>query len=207
MPEALNALENFSLKLILASTSPRRRELLSYLGAPFEVVSPHTEEKQREGEDGLAYAKRNSLEKAQAVFEAESTKHKLPLLAIGADTIGLLDDKVLEKPLDANDAIRMLSEMSGRSHRVITAVSLVGTAPHGKVLSESFAVETLVHFKKLSEGEIRYYVNTKEPLDKAGAYGIQGIGGFIVRAIEGSYSNVVGLPLVELSEALKRWPL
>ncbi len=206
MPEALNALDKFSLKLVLASTSPRRKELLSYLGVEFQVVSPQTEEKQRAGEDALAYARRNSLEKAEAVYGLELARGNSQIVVIGADTIGLLDDKVLEKPKDTLDAIRMLSEMSGRSHRVLTAVSLVGGSASAKTHKDSFLVETLVHFKKLSPGEIQYYVNTKEPLDKAGAYGIQGIGGFIVRAIEGSYSNVVGLPLVELSDALKRWP-
>lgn len=201
-----SALENFPLNLILASTSPRRKELLGYLGLPFQIVAPHTEEKQRLQESGLEYAKRNSMEKAEAVYRAHQDAHDGKVLAIGADTIGVLDDKVLEKPLNAEDAIRMLSEMSGRAHKVITAVSLVGISKHGEH-RDSFAVETLVHFKKLTLPEIQYYVQTKEPLDKAGAYGIQGIGGFIVRSIEGSYSNVVGLPLVELTEALQRWPV
>lgn len=199
-----SALENFSSSLILASTSPRRKELLAYLGLPFAVVSPATEEKHRPGETGLDYAKRNSMEKAEAVYKMRADK-STPVIAIGADTIGLLDETVLEKPLDPADAIRMLTSMSGRSHKVITAVSLVGDS-QGKVHSESFAVETLVYFKELSQAEIGYYVQTKEPLDKAGAYGIQGIGGFLVRSIQGSYSNVVGLPLVELTEALQRWP-
>jgi septum formation protein len=199
-----SALENFSSSLILASTSPRRKELLAYLGLPFSVVSPATEEKHRPGETGLDYAKRNSMEKAEAVYAMRVDK-STPVVAIGADTIGLLDDVVLEKPLDSFDAIRMLTSMSGRSHKVITAVSLVGDS-QGKVHRESFAVETLVYFKELSQAEIGYYVQTKEPLDKAGAYGIQGIGGFLVRSIQGSYSNVVGLPLVELTEALERWP-
>lgn len=200
-----SALDNFPLNLILASTSPRRKELLGYLGLPFQIVAPNTEEKIRAGENGVAYAKRNSMEKAEAVYHAHSDAHEGKIIAIGADTIGVMDERVLEKPLDAEDAVRMLGEMSGRSHKVVTAVSLVGYSPKGEH-RDSFAVETLVHFKKLTLPEIQYYVNTKEPLDKAGAYGIQGIGGFIVKAIEGSYSNVVGLPLVELSEALARWP-
>lgn len=197
-----SALDNFSSRLILGSTSPRRKELLGYLGLPFTVVSPQTEEQRRPGESGLAYAKRNALEKAEAVYASAGTSG--PLLAIGADTIGLLDDQVLEKPSDPADAVRMLTSMSGRSHQVITAVSLVGDRS-GTMHRVSFAVETLVSFKQLSAAEIAYYVQTKEPLDKAGAYGIQGIGGFLVRSIQGSYSNVVGLPLVELSEALQQW--
>ncbi|MBC7661345.1 MAG: septum formation inhibitor Maf [Chitinophagaceae bacterium] len=193
------------MSLILASTSPRRKELLSYLGLPFAIVSPHTEEKHRPGESGVDYAKRNSMEKAEAVYSSRSDT-RAPVIAIGADTIGLLDGQVLEKPLDTDDAVCMLTQMSGRSHQVITAVSLVGDAGDGKVHRESFAVETLVFFKQLSPAEISYYVQTKEPMDKAGSYGIQGIGGFLVRSIQGSYSNVVGLPLVELSDALKRWP-
>ena len=200
-----SALENFPLGLILASTSPRRRELLSYLGLPFEVVSPNTEEKHRPGESGVEYAKRNSMEKAEAVYSSRKDQTK-PVIAIGADTIGMLDELVLEKPLDPADAVRMLTQMSGRSHKVITAVSLVGY-DSGRIHQDSFAVETLVFFKQLSLAEIAYYVQTKEPLDKAGAYGIQGIGGFLVRSIQGSYSNVVGLPLVEVTEALQRWPV
>ncbi|MBC7531532.1 MAG: septum formation inhibitor Maf [Oligoflexus sp.] len=198
-----SALENFTSSLILASSSPRRKELLGYLGVPFTVVSPQTEEKHRPGESGVEYAMRNSLEKAEAVYSGRSDKSG-SVVAIGADTIGLLDETVLEKPLDPADAIRMLSSMSGRSHKVITAVALVGDRA-GQVYRDCFAVETLVYFKQLSPAEIAYYVQTKEPLDKAGAYGIQGIGGFLVRSIQGSYSNVVGLPLVELAEALQRW--
>jgi septum formation protein len=200
-----SALEYFPLNLILASTSSRRRDLLSYLGLPFKIIAPNIEEKPRPGEDGLSYARRNSMEKAEAVYSLHRDENEGKVLAIGADTIGLMDEKILEKPLDADDAVRMLGEMSGRSHKVVTAVSLVGSSSLGQH-ADSFVVETLVHFKKLSLTEILYYVQTKEPLDKAGSYGIQGIGGFLVRAIEGSYSNVVGLPLVELSEALQRWP-
>ncbi len=199
-----SALENFPFSLILASTSPRRKELLAYLGVAFDVVSPSIEEKHRVGEGGMAYAKRNSMEKAELVYQGRSNRSK-PVITIGADTIGMLDDLVLEKPVDASDAIRMLTSMSGRSHKVITAVSLVGDIRSG-VYRESFAVETLVFFKELSPAEIAYYVQTKEPFDKAGGYGIQGIGGFLVRSIQGSYSNVVGLPLVEVTEALQRWP-
>jgi len=199
-----SALENFPLSLILASTSPRRKELLGYLGLPFLVTSPATEEKHRPGESGVDYALRNSMEKAEAVYQSRADRSK-PVIAIGADTIGMLDDKVLEKPSDTADAIRMLTTMSGRSHKVITAVSLVGD-DQGKIHRDSFSVETLVFFKQLSPAEIAYYVQTKEPMDKAGSYGIQGIGGFLVRSIQGSYSNVVGLPLVELTEALQRWP-
>ena len=197
-----SALENFSSALILASTSPRRKELLGYLGVPFEVVAPQTEERQRPEEDALAYALRNALEKAEAVYRSRAGRE--PLITIGADTIGLLDEVVLEKPKDAADAASMLARMSGRSHKVVTAVALVG-GYEGKLLRKSFSVETLVFFKQLTPQEIAYYVQTKEPMDKAGSYGIQGIGGFLVRSIQGSYSNVVGLPLVELTEALQQW--
>ncbi len=198
-----SALENFSHRLVLASTSPRRRELLGYFGLPFTVLSPAVEEKQRPGEDALAYAIRNSLEKAEAVHRAQHRPGE-DLVVVGADTIGLLDDEVLEKPQDPADAVRMLGRMSGRSHKVVTAVSLVGDN-QGQLRKDSFTVETVVTFKQLTPAEIDYYVQTGEPLDKAGAYGIQGIGGFLVRSIQGSYSNVVGLPLVELMEALRKF--
>ena len=191
--------EGLRYQLVLASSSPRRRELLSHLGYPFAVEIPDIEERRREGESALAYVQRNAREKALAVL----AKHQ-PIgsaLVIAADTIGVIDGEVLEKPLDAADAVRMLASMSGRAHDVLTGLAVAGGSSQSPHVAET-VVRTSVSFKSLSAHEIAYYVQTSEPLDKAGAYGIQGIGGFMVERIDGSYSNVVGLPLVELIQLI-----
>jgi septum formation protein len=195
--------ENFIWQLILASSSPRRQELLQYLGLPFTIQVPAIEEKRREHETPFDYVQRNSREKAQIIYQ--SLTHHKPWAVIGSDTIGVLDDEVLEKPLDASDAKRMLERMSGRSHKVLTGLAVAfGQGPSATI--EQRVIETEVFFKKLTAQEIAYYVASGEPLDKAGSYGIQGIGGFLVERISGSYSNVVGLPLVELTEILRGLP-
>jgi septum formation protein len=195
--------ENFPWQLVLASSSPRRQELLRYLGLPFSTQVPDIEEKRRSDETPLDYVQRNSREKAQIIYQ--SLAHDQPWAVIGSDTIGVLDDEVLEKPLDAADAKRMLARMSGRSHKVLTGLAVAyGRGPGARV--QQRVIETEVFFKQLTQQEIAYYVATGEPLDKAGSYGIQGIGGFLVERISGSYSNVVGLPLVELTEILRCLP-
>lgn len=195
--------ENFPYQLVLASSSPRRQELLKYLGLDFSIKVPDIDERQAPGETAQDYVQRNSREKAELIFR--SMKASQPLAVIGSDTIGLLGTHVLEKPLDKEDAKRMLRQMSGGTHEVLTGLALV----YGTALSsytETRVVTTKVTFKALTEQEISYYVGTGEPLDKAGAYGIQGIGGFLVERVDGSYSNVVGLPLVELVELLRCLP-
>jgi septum formation protein len=195
--------EHFPWQLVLASSSPRRQELLRYLGLPFSTKVPAIEEKQRVDEKPDVYVIRNSREKARIVYQ--DLPHDQPWAVIGSDTIGVLDDAVLEKPLDAEDAKRMLARMSGRSHTVLTGLAVVyGLGSRPQVVER--VIETSVFFKKLTPQEIAYYVGTGEPLDKAGSYGIQGIGGFLVERISGSYSNVVGLPLVELTEILRCLP-
>jgi septum formation protein len=195
--------ENFPWKLVLASSSPRRQELLRYLGLPFHTQVPAIEEKRRADEAPIDYVQRNSREKAHIIYQG--LPHHEPWAVIGSDTIGVLDDEVLEKPLDAEDAKRMLARMSGRSHTVLTGLAVVyGAGPGAQV--EQRVIETEVFFKNLTSQEIAYYVGTGEPLDKAGSYGIQGIGGFLVERISGSYSNVVGLPLVELTDILRCLP-
>ncbi|WP_141735791.1 Maf family protein [Oligoflexus tunisiensis] len=204
MPKNNHAIfEHFPWQLVLASSSPRRQELLRYLGLPFTTEVPSIEEKRRANEKPDAYVQRNSREKAQIVYQ--NLPHDQPWAVIGSDTIGVLDAEVLEKPLDAEDAKRMLARMSGRPHKVLTGLAVVyGLGPTPRV--ETRVVETEVFFKKLTPEEIAYYVGTGEPFDKAGSYGIQGIGGFLVERISGSYSNVVGLPLVELTEILRLLP-
>lgn len=187
--------ESFPYQLVLASSSPRRLEYLKHLGIKFRVEVPGIDEKQRAGETPAAYVKRNSLEKALAILNKPEVSPAT--LVIAADTIGVIDGRVLEKPLDPADAKRMLRELSGRSHEVLSGFT-VAAKPRGTLTSRSQLVSTKVDFKPLSDFEIDYYVGTGEPLDKAGAYGIQGGAGFMVAKIEGSYSNVVGLPMAEL---------
>jgi septum formation protein len=188
--------------LILASASPRRRELLQQAGFSFEVHPAHIPEEPLEGEDPIAYVSRLAREKAQAVFrELTGTNGRLDgqsLAVLGADTTVTLDKHILGKPEDAADAARMLRLLSGRTHRVITGVALV-TAERVEVAAES----TAVHFLEMSDAEIAAYVATGEPMDKAGAYAIQGRAARWIPRIEGCYFNVVGLPLALVSRLLE----
>jgi len=183
-------------KLILASASPRRKELLQQAGIEFEVRPADILEIRKPGEPPLEYALRLANEKASAVA------NKFPdHLVLGADTIVVVDNEVLGKPLDREDASRMLAMLSGRTHRVITAVSL---AKYG-VTGETQACATEVHFRKLEMGEIQEYIESGEPMDKAGAYAIQGGAAHWVTRLEGEYSNVVGLPMPLVAEMLSRF--
>ena len=186
--------------LILASASPRRAELLTAAGIPFEVRPAYVDETIRAGEDARSYASRVALMKAQAVAAQSDGR---PVLA--ADTVVVIDGQILGKPIDNHDAKRMLRLLSGRTHEVLTAVVLIagpvikaevrwGTT--GTDLVSYTTVEaTAVEFVLLSKAEIDWYVATGEPSDKAGAYAIQGLASRFVTRIEGSYSNVVGLPV------------
>lgn len=178
--------------LVLASQSPRRRELLGLLGIAPEVRPALTDETPREGETPEAYVRRVAAEKAGAVAGA---------LVLAADTAVVLGGEVLGKPRDAGEARRMLRALSGRTHRVLTAVCVRRAAPPW--LCEAL-VESQVDFAPLSEAQIDWYVATGEPLDKAGAYALQGAGGAFVRQVRGSVSNVVGLPLHEAAELLAK---
>jgi len=175
--------------LILASGSPRRRELLAVLGRPFAVVVPEIGETPLPGEKPRAFAERMAEEKAAAV-EGDGT-------IVAADTIVVLEGGILGKPVDAADAREMLRALSGRSHEVVTGVCV-----KGRNRTTVFSVATEVVFRTLEEAEIEAYVATGEPMDKAGAYAVQGGAAHMVRAINGSYTNVVGLPICELHEAL-----
>jgi nucleoside triphosphate pyrophosphatase len=184
------------ISIVLASSSPRRKELLEGLGLEFEIVIPEADESHKSGESPDKYALRLSKEKALSGAEGCEADS----IVIGADTIVVVDGEVLGKPLDEREAYSMLRKISGREHLVLTAFSLVRPATeilHGEV------IDTRVLVKTLEPGEIEGYIKTGEPMDKAGAYGIQGIGAFMIKEIRGSYTNVVGLPLVELLEALK----
>jgi septum formation protein len=181
-------------RLILASGSPRRQDLLREAGIAFEVQPAHIDEGRFPGEPPLQYACRLAQEKAQAVAGRFAGR-----FVLGADTIVLIDDEVLGKPRDAADARRMLRMLSGRGHRVTTAVSLV--LPSG--IADGRHSTTHVYFKEIEEEEIHAYVAGGEPMDKAGAYAIQGGARPWVQRIDGEYSNVVGLPLSLVTEMLR----
>jgi septum formation protein len=178
--------------IVLASASPRRAELLAAAGIPFQVSVADVDERLETGEDPERYVRRVATDKARAVA---ATAHSKAVLA--ADTVVLVDGQVLGKPQDLEDARRMLRLLSGRTHQVLTAVTLL-TAPSPQGGSPGIDTEvavTSVEFAPLEVGEIEWYVATGEPADKAGAYAIQGLGSRFVTRIDGSYSNVVGLPV------------
>jgi septum formation protein len=170
-------------RVILASQSPRRRELLSLIGVPHEVRPADIDEAYRPGEQPRAHALRLAREKAEKINEAGA-------VVIGSDTIVVVDGDVLGKPADAADAAGMLRRLSGRAHTVITAVAV---AWNGRTVAD--AEEVGVTFHTLTDADIAAYIATREPMDKAGAYGIQGFGATIVARVDGDYFAVMGLPL------------
>ncbi len=174
--------------VVLASSSPRRRDLLNLIGIPHEVRPANIDETMRPREAPRRYAERLAREKASAIALPDPD-----LITIGADTVVVVNRKVLGKPSDAADAARMLGMLSGREHTVITAVAV----SRGRKL-RSAVEEVRVKFRRLREDEIEAYIATGEPMDKAGAYGIQGFGATIVERVEGDYFAVMGLPLARL---------
>lgn len=191
--ERYTLLMNASLDIVLASGSPRRKELLEKAGIPFRVMVSDAEEIAESTIDPAEVAMENARLKAAAVAR------DLPFssIVIGADTIVVLDGRIFGKPVGKQDARRMLRALSGRAHQVITGVCIM----QGERV-ERFAEVTNVVFKQLSDEDIDAYIATGEPLDKAGAYGIQGKGGALVDHIDGSFDNVVGLPVARVHEML-----
>jgi septum formation protein len=184
--------------LILASASPRRRELLAQAGYLFEVQASSVDESRRSGEDGIRFATRLAREKAQEVFVLRQSSGD-PTLVLGADTVVVCDGEILGKPADAADATRMLLLLSGRTHNVVTGVAVVG----GPQFVEVAAEVTQVTVRTLSPQEIAEYVAGGEPMDKAGAYAIQGYAARWIPRISGCYFNVVGLPLALVASLLE----
>jgi septum formation protein len=179
-------------RVILASQSPRRRELLTLIGMTHEVRPADIDETYPAGEAPAAHAERLAREKVTAIKEPDA-------VVIGSDTIVVIDGDVLGKPVDESDAKRMLTRLSGRAHVVMTAVAV---AWQGRIES---AVESVnVEFHQLTATEIERYVATREPMDKAGAYGIQGYGATIVRRVDGDYFAVMGLPLQLMVRVMAR---
>lgn len=179
--------------LVLASASPRRRELLSQLGLTFTVSAADIDETPHPVEEAGAYVLRLAREKARAV----AARHP-GAWVLAADTTVALGPELLGKPRDAEEARAMLWRLSGRTHEVHTGVALAGRH------EEALVVRTRVTFRTLSPGEVAWYAGSGEPLDKAGAYAVQGKGGFLVAAVEGSPTNVIGLPLGETLALLER---
>ncbi len=187
------------MTLVLASASPRRRELLTQAGIPHLVHPADIDETPREDESPVALSMRLAREKALVV--AKRLGGEPPRRVLGSDTIVVLDGVVLGKPTDPEDAVRLLRQLTGRTHTVVTAVAIVDSA---SLEVRDVAVESRVTLRAASEDEIRRYVATGEPLDKAGAYAIQGEGSRLVSGLEGSRSNVIGLPLEETLALLEQ---
>jgi septum formation protein len=182
-------------RLVLASASPRRRELLTQAGYTFEVLAADVNEDFRPGEEAASYVSRLARDKAQKVYSALNDPQAL---VIGADTTVTVDDHILAKPANPADAARMLRLLSGRTHRVITGVA-VASAEGTRTAAEVTAVQ----FRTLTEDKIAAYIASGEPMDKAGAYGIQGLAAKWIPRIEGCYFNVVGLPLALVTTMLE----
>lgn len=181
--------------LILASASPRRKELLSNLNIDFKIITSKIEELISESENPSTVAMSLSFQKALSVANNVNEND----IVIGADTIVVLDGEILGKPIDEKDAFNMIKKLSGKYHEVITGISVVRLSDNKKIIDQEI---TKVKMKKLDIDKINRYINTKEPLDKAGSYGIQGYGSLLVEKIEGDYFNVVGLPVGKLEEIL-----
>jgi septum formation protein len=178
------------MQLYLASKSPRRRELLAQLGLVFECIEGSVDESVLDGETPQDYVLR--LAKAKAVSGQDNLVVPSHIPILGSDTSVVIDNQILGKPRDEQEAVAMLARLSGRSHMVYTAVAI----KHNKDI-KSVCCVTKVFFADMTVRQINSYVSTGEPMDKAGAYGIQGLGGRYIQKIEGSYSSVVGLPLYE----------
>ena len=178
---------------MLASASPRRAELLRAAGIDFDVIPAHVDESMRPGESPTEHVARLAESKARAIHERDGKR-----TVLAADTVVVVDTQVLGKPLDDSDARRMLHLLGGRTHEVLTAVSIF----HPGDIVDTRVEVTSVEFSPLSEGDIDWYVASGEPLDKAGAYAIQGLASRFVPKITGSYSNVVGLPIALVHQML-----
>ncbi|MDR1066159.1 MAG: Maf family protein [Clostridiales bacterium] len=181
-------------KLILASASTRRKRLLKQIGLIFDIITPNINETLRP--DSLPSEIVTELARMKAEAVAETINE--PAVIIAADTVVSLDDSVMGKPADENDAVRILTKLSGKKHVVYTGVEII--APRGR---RSFVKSSDVYMRNFTDSEARAYISTGEPFDKAGAYGIQGVGALFVEKINGDFFNVMGLPIADVFAALK----
>jgi septum formation protein len=184
-------------KLILASKSPRRAEILKAVDWPFEAIAANIDETRAASEDAVSYVKRLAVTKAETVARKIAEG-----LVLGADTVVLVEGEILGQPRDDKDARRMLNLLSGRWHEVVTGVSLVYASQTRRALVDHEITRVL--FCRMSDDEIDWYVATGEPRDKAGAYAIQGKGGLFIEEIQGDYFNIVGLPVRLVYEMSRR---
>lgn len=184
-------------KIILASSSPRRKELLKKAGLKFKIVPSSFNEEIKQNLTPVKLVKSLSLQKAKNVAKKEKNA-----IIIAADTIVLFNNQIIGKPKNKTHARQILQKLSGKAHLVITAFTIINSVDNKTVTR---AVKTTVYMKKMTDKEIDDYINTKEPLDKAGGYGIQGLGGKFIAKIKGDYFNVVGLPLPALIKSLKEF--
>lgn len=195
-------------RIHLASRSPRRRELLTQIGVHFDTLvfrdgnraDRETDETPHPGEDPVAYVQRVARAKAEHGWRCVGWRKLLPQPVLSADTTLEFEGEIIGKPVDQADAAHILNRLSGKTHRVLTAVSVCLDGQFGTTLSVSE-----VRFATLSERDIRHYVDSGEPMDKAGAYGIQGRAGMFVEHLSGSYTGVMGLPLCETAQLLRRF--
>lgn len=185
-------------EIVLASGSPRRKELLSSLGLNFKIIKSDYDENIENKE----FSNELIIHLAEEKVKDVAIKVKKPSIIIGADTVVIIDNQILGKPVDEADAFNMLKKLSGRTHKVVTAISIFDNSIN-KIYSE--AVTSEVTFKNLSDKEIKNYIKTGEPMDKAGSYGIQAYGALFVKSINGCYFNIVGLSIFKLSEMLKEF--
>lgn len=183
------------MNIILASASPRRKEILENTNVKFDVVKSEIDEVILDQELPSQVVMRLAFEKCMDIAHRYEDD-----LVIGADTVVVLDDIILGKPKDKDDATSMIKKLSGKTHQVITGISLINLNANKKIIDY---VVSNVKFKDLSEEDIKDYIQTNESLDKAGAYGIQGYGALLVEEIQGDYFNIVGLPISRLSDLLK----
>ena len=186
------------MRLILASASPRRAELLTSAGYHFEVQSADIDERVTPGEAAEDYVQRLAVEKARAVLERTNPRGD-DVLVLGADTTVVVDGEILGKPEDDEDSARMVRLLAGRPHRVLTGVSLCSRSLRLEAVDE-----TLVFFQPMSDNDVHWYVASGEGRDKAGAYAIQGLASRFIPRIDGSHSNVVGLPVAVVAELISR---
>ncbi len=188
------------ITLILASASPRRKELLQSTGLSFITKTSDFAEFPEENELPSDYVQRNAVGKARTIAVAESGNS----IVLGADTIVVsFDNKILEKPQNKDHAYEMLQALSNKSHEVMTGIALCKSISGEVLISET--ITTQVHFRKIDKLELMKYIDSGEPFDKAGAYGIQGNAAGFVNSVLGSYTNVVGLPLAQVLEHLKKY--
>jgi nucleoside triphosphate pyrophosphatase len=186
---------SLSHPFILASMSPRRQELLQSVGLKFKIIPAHVNEDYKDGESPREHVKRLAQDKALAIAE------KYPeAWVLGADTIVVIDDMILGKPKSKAQARKMLGMLSGRVHKVFTGFTLAHLKSN---VTKTRVIQSAVKFKTISAEEMEWYISCDEPYDKAGGYAVQGKGAYFIKAIRGSYTNVIGLPLCEVLEELK----